>query len=70
MIIYFAGNFPVMKNPELEKKFRDRVLDTEAIYPRLISYYYLKDIQNLIDIKKEEMHGRKPRRTDTSNDQD
>jgi len=70
MIIYFAGNFPVMKNPELEKQFRDRLLETQSVYPRLISYYYQKDIKNLIDIKKEEMHGCKPKRTNRSNVKD
>jgi len=54
MKIYFAGNFPVLKNPKLEKQFRDKVLETQPEYRRLISYYYKKDIQNLINIKKEE----------------
>ena len=35
MKIYFAGNFPLMKNPELEKQFRDKVLETEPEYRRL-----------------------------------
>ena len=52
--IYFAGNFPLMKNPELEKKFRDKVLESEPEYRRLLSFYYKKDIQNLISMKKEE----------------
>jgi len=56
MKIYFAGNFPVMKNPELEKQFRDTVLDIEPEYRRLVSFYYKKDIQNLLDIKKEEVN--------------
>ena len=58
MKIYFAGNFPVMKNPELEKQFRDRVLEIHPEYRRLLSFYYKKDIQNLINIKKEEIDGR------------
>jgi hypothetical protein len=58
MKIYFAGNFPVMKNPELEKQFRDKVLESHPEYRRLLSFYYKKDIQNLIDIKKEEQNGR------------
>jgi hypothetical protein len=66
MKIYFAGNFPVMKNPELEKQFRDKVLETQPEYRRLISYYYEDDIQNLIEIKKEETHGRRSQRTDSS----
>jgi len=57
MKIYFAGNFPVMKNPELEKQFRDKVLESHPEYRRLLSFYYIKDIQNLIDIKKEEVNG-------------
>ena len=58
MKIYFAGNFPVMKNPELEKQFRDKVLESHPEYRRLLSFYYKKDIQNLIDIKKEEQNER------------
>ena len=58
MRIYFAGNFPVMKNPELEKQFRDKVLESHPEYRRLLSFYYKKDIQNLIDIKKEEQNER------------
>jgi hypothetical protein len=57
MKIYFAGNFPLMKDPELEKQFRDKVLETEPEYRRLLSFYYKKDIKNLIDIKKEEQDG-------------
>jgi len=53
MKIYFAGNFPLMKDKELEKQFRDKVLETEPEYRRLLSFYYKKDIKNLIDIKKE-----------------
>jgi hypothetical protein len=56
MKIYFAGNFPLMKNKELEKQFRDKVLETQPEYRRLLSYYYKKDIKNLIDIKKEEQN--------------
>ena len=54
MKIYFAGNFPLMGNKELEMQFRDKVLETEPEYRRLLSFYYKKDITNLIDIKKEE----------------
>ena len=46
-----------MKNPELEKQFRDRVLKHQPEYRRLISFFYEKDIQNLIDIVKEEKNG-------------
>ena len=54
MKIYFAGNFPLMKDPELEKQFRDKVLEGEPEYRRLLSFYYKDDIKNLIDMKKEE----------------
>ncbi len=54
MRIYFAGNFPVMKDPELEKQFRDKVLENHPEYRRLLSFYYRKDIKNLISIKEEE----------------
>jgi len=54
MKIYFAGNFPLMKDKELEMQFRDRVLETEPEYRRLVSYYYKKELKNLIEIKREE----------------
>ena len=69
MKIYFAGNFPLMKNPDLEKKFRDRVLNVESEYRRLLSYYYEKDITNLLDIKKEERNVRRQRRIDSGDNE-
>ena len=55
--IYMAGNFPLMKSKEGEKAMRDKVYTTSDFYRRLISYYYEKDIMNLIELKQEEMNG-------------
>lgn len=56
MKIFLAGNFPLMKDKELERKMRDIVCQHTDSYRRLISYYYEKDIQNLLDLREEELN--------------
>jgi len=53
--LYFAGNFPQMKDPALERECRQFVLDRHWEYNRLGSFYFRKDIQTLVDMKKEEL---------------
>jgi len=53
--IYFAGNFPLMKDIEAERANRNKVCMYYKSYRRLISYYYKDDIQNLLDLKQEEL---------------
>jgi hypothetical protein len=53
--LYFAGNFPQMKDPKLERECRDFVLARHWEYNRLGSFYFRKDIQTLVDMKREEL---------------
>jgi len=59
MKIFMAGNFPLMKSKEDEKKMRDKILSSGNQYRRLISFYYKKDIKNLLDLRKEELDANK-----------
>lgn len=53
MRIWFAGNFPLMKDPEKEKAQMNKILSLYPEYNRLVSYYFKDDMMNLIQIKKE-----------------
>jgi len=59
MKLYLAGNFPVMKDPKKERAFRDKALTITNEYHRLLSYFYKKDIQTVMDMKREEIDGDK-----------
>ena len=59
MKLYLAGNFPVMKDPVKERDFRDTALGETDEWRRLLSYYYPKDVQTVIDMKREEINGGK-----------
>jgi len=54
MILYLAGNFPQMKKPELEREVKNNIEIRGYAYNRLISFYYDKDSQTILDIKVEE----------------
>ena len=50
MILYNAGNFPVMNTPGEESRLRQMVL--EANYPsfnRLYSFFYLKALESALN---------------------
>lgn len=59
MKLYLAGNFPVMKDPEKERDFRDIALGVTDEWRRLLSYYYPDDIKTVMDMKREENSGAK-----------
>jgi len=53
---YIAGNFPQMKNPELEKECFFKVCAlNDNIYNRLASFWFKEDCQKVIGVKKEIM---------------
>ena len=59
MKLYLAGNFPVMKDPVKERDFRDTACGVTDEWRRLLSYFYPKDIQTVMDMKREEINGGK-----------
>ena len=53
MIIFMAGNFPLMLKPEEERKMRDAILEMGRDYNRLLSFYYKQGALNVLEIKEE-----------------
>ena len=47
MKLYFAGNFPQMSKPEVEKKMMNYVLDDHPHYLRLLTFYYKEDTKRV-----------------------
>lgn len=58
MIIYLAGNFPMMCVPKEERKFK-KVIEKhdDRGHFRLVSFFFSKETANLLAIKKGEEHG-------------
>ncbi len=55
MMIFYAGNFPQMKNPEQEREAKEIVHKHDiSVYRRLISFHFRPDIENVLDIRREE----------------
>ncbi|RLA02460.1 MAG: hypothetical protein DRQ42_00650 [Gammaproteobacteria bacterium] len=54
MIFYLAGNFPQMKDPELEREVKEDMEARGYAYNRLISFYYKDDGKTIMDLKEEE----------------
>jgi hypothetical protein len=57
MKLWFAGNFPQMKNPELEKSMMQLVLKRAPEYNRLLSFFFTGDAENVINIRIEDENG-------------
>ena len=53
MRIYFAGNFPQMKDPEQEKEVARLVMSRGKSYRRLVSFHFRDDAESLLKIRKE-----------------
>jgi hypothetical protein len=53
MKLYFAGNFPQMSKKEYEKEMMDISLKYSPEYRRLLSFFYTKESQTVLDLKKE-----------------
>lgn len=52
MLLYFSGNFPVMSDPEKEKKLMELVLKNDDHYCRLVSFFFEKGMKNLLSMKE------------------
>lgn len=58
MIIYLAGNFPMMCVPAEERKLKKMVeKHDERGHFRLVSFFFSKETDNLLKIKREEKDG-------------
>jgi hypothetical protein len=53
MILYLAGNFPVMNDLEKEREMRRYVLKKGyPTYNRLVSFYHKKGAENVLTLNK------------------
>ncbi len=60
--LFFAGNFPQMKDREYEEWVTDTINEyTEGPYKRLISFFYKDDIQSVLDIRRDDLNGKERR---------
>lgn len=53
MILYWAGNFPQLSDIRKERAFTNRLIKEHGRCNRLISFYYLKEAETVLKIKKE-----------------
>lgn len=53
MILYLSGNFPQLSDPVKEKAMAERVIKMGYDYHRLITFYYQKDCNTVVNIAKE-----------------
>ena len=62
IILYIAGNFPLLNNPKKEKHFKETLISKGRPYHRLVSFYYPKTCKTVLDIKKGDVDGTKERK--------
>lgn len=53
MRLYAAGNFPQMKNPDLEKRAKKLAEDEGFTYRRLVSFFFKDECETILKIKRE-----------------
>jgi hypothetical protein len=52
-IVYIGGNFPAMKKPEVENRFKELMLAYRTWYNRMISYFFYPDIETVMEIRRQ-----------------
>lgn len=50
--IFFAGNFPQLKDPELENACMEEALKETPVYRRLVSYYFEDSLSNIMEMRR------------------
>jgi len=53
MIVFLAGNFPMMQVPEKEREMKKALLERGYDYNRLVSAWYAKGAESVIKICRE-----------------
>lgn len=53
MELFFAGNFPALNTLTIERANKDFVESKGLEYKRLVSFFYPKHVQNILDLKEE-----------------
>lgn len=54
MKLYFAGNFPQMSKPEVERKMMNYVLKDHPHYLRLLTFFYKDMTEKVLKVTKNE----------------
>ena len=54
--LFFAGNFPQLKEYKEEKKVANLVINRYNTYNRLITFFFKDDMQSVLDLRKEELN--------------
>jgi len=52
MILYLSGNFPQLSKVEKEQAMADRIVEMGLEYHRLMTFYYIKDCQTILTVKR------------------
>jgi len=52
--LYIGGNFPALKKPEVENKFKEAILRNGSSYNRMISYFFHPDIETVMEIRRQD----------------
>ena len=53
MVLYLAGNFPLLNDIDKEREFMKRIVAKGREYNRLVSFYYPVTVKNVLQIKRE-----------------
>lgn len=54
MIVYLSGNFPQLSKIEKERKFKEELEKNDVEYHRLVTFFYPKDCNVVLQLKTEE----------------
>ena len=57
MVLYLAGNFPLLNDINKEREFMRSIHNRQKSYHRLVSYFYPKTVDTVLQLKKEENNG-------------
>jgi len=61
MKLFIAGCFPLLNNKEKEREFMNKLLDQGRPYHRLVSFFYPKTCNNVLQLKEEKLNGKRKR---------
>ena len=61
MVLYLAGNFPLLNDINKEREFMRSIHNRGKPYHRLVSYFYPRTCQTVLQLKREENNGKTAR---------
>mgnify|MGYP001003138841 CR=1 FL=1 len=69
MILYLAGNFTLLNNVNREREFKKSIEKRGKEYHRLVTFFYPKNVDTILQIAKEDELCRKESSKKTSSKQ-